>query len=164
MRYDKNLSYYTYGQGGYFSPQQYIILNLPVEWAGRNGPFTFDLKGSIGIQHYRQDASNYFPTDPQRQSTAASIANSLRSAGLQVDVDAVYPGQSKTGIAYSFNAAGEYQLAPQLAVGATASLGNAYQYREWFAAVYMRYSFTKEMGLQPFPPRPLTSPYLSLSE
>ena len=61
MRYDRNLSYFTYGQGGYFSPQQYVILNLPVEWTGRNGQFTYDLKGSIGAQHYRQDPSNYFP-------------------------------------------------------------------------------------------------------
>jgi hypothetical protein len=37
MHYNKNLSYFTYGQGGYFSPQQYMILNLPVEYMGRNG-------------------------------------------------------------------------------------------------------------------------------
>ena len=80
-----------------------------------------------------------------------------------VDSGAVYPGQSKTGVSYSLSAVGEYQLAPQLAFGATASLGNAYEYREWLAAVYVRYSFTKQTGLQPFPPAPLSSPYLSLS-
>jgi Flp pilus assembly protein TadD len=157
MHYDKNLSYFTYGQGGYFSPQQYVILNIPVEYMGRSGAFTYDTKGSIGVQHYRQDASNYFPLDPGRQSLAAS-------SGLTPDAGAVYPGTSKTGVSYSFSATGEYQLAPQLSVGATASLGNAYQYREYLAAVYVRYSFTKQSGLKPFPPTPLSSPYLSLSE
>ncbi|MBN3849742.1 tetratricopeptide repeat protein [Paraburkholderia sp. Ac-20342] len=159
MGYNRNLSYFTYGQGGYFSPQQYVILNLPVEWTGREGLFTYDVKGSIGVQHYRQDASNYFPTDPTRQATAAAFANSLGN----LDSNAVYPGQSKTGVSYSISAVGEYQLAPQLAFGATASLGNAYEYREWLAAVYVRYSFSKQTGLQPFPPTPLTSQYLSLS-
>ncbi|RDK00967.1 cellulose synthase subunit BcsC-related outer membrane protein [Paraburkholderia lacunae] len=162
MHYNKNLSYFTYGQGGYFSPQQYVILNLPVEWTGRNGPFTYDVKGSIGVQHYRQDASNYFPLNDgsTRQADAASNAKSI---GTSVVTDQVYPGQSKTGLSYSLSAVGEYQLAPQLAFGATASLGNAYEYREWLAAVYVRYSFSKQTGLQPFPPTPLTSPYLSLS-
>lgn len=162
MTYNKNLSYYTYGQGGYFSPQQYMILNLPVEWTGRNGQFTYDVKGSIGVQHYRQDASNYFPLNDgsSRQSDAAAEAKLI---GTGVDSGAVYPGQSKTGVSYSLSAVGEYQLAPQLAFGATASLGNAYEYREWLAAVYVRYSFSKQTGLQPFPPTPLSSPYLSLS-
>jgi hypothetical protein len=162
MRYDRNLSYFTYGQGGYFSPQQYVILNLPVEWTGRNGPFTYDLKGSIGVQHYREDPSNYFPlNDASRRQGAA--ADNAASIGSGVDSGAVYPGQSKTGVSYSLSAVGEYQLAPQLAFGATASLGNAYEYREFFAAVYVRYSFSKQTGLQPFPPTPLSSPYLSLS-
>ncbi|QQC67253.1 cellulose synthase subunit BcsC-related outer membrane protein [Paraburkholderia ginsengisoli] len=162
MRYNNNLSYFTYGQGGYFSPQQYLILNLPVEWTGRNGLFTYDLKGSIGVQHYRQDASNYFPLNDNSGRQGAAAANAA-FVGSGVDSGAVYPGQSKTGVSYSLSAVGEYQLAPQLAFGATASLGNAYEYREWLAAVYVRYSFSKQTGAQPFPPTPLGSPYLSLS-
>ncbi|MGF6963367.1 putative Zn-dependent protease [Paraburkholderia sp. WC7.3g] len=160
MGYNRNLSYFTYGQGGYFSPQQYVILNLPVEWSGRAGLFTYDVKGSIGVQHYREDASNYFPLSDgsTRQGDAAAAAQTLGNGLI-----AVYPGQSKTGVSYSISGVGEYQLAPQLAVGATASLGNAYQYREWLAAVYVRYSFNKQTGLQPFPPVPVTSQYLSLS-
>ncbi|TCK38980.1 Tfp pilus assembly protein PilF [Paraburkholderia sp. BL8N3] len=156
MHYDKNLSYFTFGQGGYFSPQQYVILNFPVEYMGRVGLFTYDLKGSIGVQHYREDSSDYFPTNSGFQQRAAN-------SGLTPDAGAVYPGQSKTGVSYSLNATGEYQLAPQLAFGATAAFGNAYQYREWLAAVYVRYSFTKQSGLAPIPPTPLMSPYLSLS-
>ncbi|MFM0322514.1 cellulose biosynthesis protein BcsC [Caballeronia glebae] len=157
MHYDKNLSYFTYGQGGYFSPQQYVILNFPVEYMGRTGLFTYDLKGSIGVQHYRQDASDYFPTNATYQARAAG-------SGATPDAGAVYPGQSKTGVSYSLSATGEYQLAPQLAFGATASFGNAYQYREWLAAVYVRYSFTRQGSTQPmFPPQAFSSPYLSLS-
>ncbi|MFT4068400.1 cellulose synthase subunit BcsC-related outer membrane protein [Paraburkholderia sp.] len=159
MGYNRNLSYFTYGQGGYFSPQQYVILNLPVEWSGRNGQFTYDVKGSIGVQHYREDPSNYFPTDGSRQRDAVGFANN--ATGIQSNQ--IYPGQSKTGVSYSISGVGEYQLAPQLAFGATASFGNAYEYREWLAAVYVRYSFSKQTGLQPFPPVPLTSQYLSLS-
>ena len=159
MTFSKNQSYFTYGQGGYFSPQQYVILNFPLEYAGREGAFTYYVKGSIGVQHYREDAVPYFPLDPGRQVNAAINMNGVTSSTL--DANAIYPGQSKTGFSYSIFANGEYQLAPQLAVGAMASLGNAYQYREWLAAVYVRYSFSPQYGLQPFPPKTFTSPYLA---
>ncbi|MFM0001625.1 cellulose synthase subunit BcsC-related outer membrane protein [Paraburkholderia dipogonis] len=162
MGYNKNLSYFTYGQGGYFSPQEYVILNLPIEWTGRNGAFTYDVKGSIGVQHYRQDASNYFPLNDGSNRQSSAVGNAAQF-GTSVQSNAQYPSQSKTGVSYSLSAVGEYQLAPQLAFGATASLGNAYEYREYLAAVYVRYSFSKQTGLQPFPPTPLVSPYLSLS-
>ncbi|RQR32316.1 MULTISPECIES: cellulose synthase subunit BcsC-related outer membrane protein [unclassified Burkholderia] len=159
MRFGKNQSYFTYGQGGYFSPQQYVILNIPVEYAGRTGAFAYDLNGSFGVQHYRQNAVPYFPLDPGMQAQAAANAATSQAVGL--DPGAVYPARSKTGIAYSLAARGEYQVAPQLAVGGTASFGNAYQYREWTAAVYLRYSFTPQVGVSPFPPRAFTSPYLA---
>jgi cellulose synthase operon protein C len=162
MRFTQNQSYVTYGQGGYFSPQQYVILNLPLEYAGRTGAFTYDLKGSIGMQHYRENAVAYFPLDSGMQASASSNMNYLNAnSTAALDPNAVYPGQSKTGVAYSLFANGEYRLAPQLTVGALASFGNAYEYREWVAAVYVRYSFTPQSGQQPFPPKPFTSPYLS---
>ncbi|RQR69856.1 MULTISPECIES: cellulose synthase subunit BcsC-related outer membrane protein [unclassified Burkholderia] len=159
MRFSKNQSYFTYGQGGYFSPQQYVILNIPVEYAGRTGAFAYDLSGSFGVQHYRQNAVPYFPLDSGMQAQAAANAAASQAVGL--DAGAVYPARSKTGIAYSLAARGEYQVAPQLAVGGAASFGNAYQYREWTAAVYLRYSFTPQGGLPAFPPRAFTSPYLA---
>jgi hypothetical protein len=156
MHYTNNLSFFTLGQGGYFSPQQYVILNLPVRWIGRNGHFAYNFGGSIGVQHYRQDSSPYYPTNLGEQQAAAS-------AGLAPDAGAVYPSQSKTGVSYALDASGEYQLAPQLTVGASASFGNAYEYREFVAGVYVRYAFTKQnsFATTSFPPTPLSSPYLN---
>ncbi|KVW81363.1 hypothetical protein WK99_22245 [Burkholderia ubonensis] len=64
-------------------------------------------------------------------------------------------------MAYSLALAGEYQLSPRLAIGATASLDNAYQYREWLAALYLRYNFTPQSTTRLLSPRPLASPYLT---
>ena len=161
MHYNKNLSYFTYGQGGYFSPQQYVILNIPVEYKGRNGAFTYDVKGSLGVQHYRQDASNYFPNGDALSSSLQSVVSAQTASPYTTS--GVYAATSKTGVAYSFNASAEYQLAPQLFVGGSASLGNAYQYREYMAAVYVRYSFTKQLGAVTYPPTTLTSPYLPVT-
>ena len=36
--YDKNLDGFSYGQGGYFSPQDFEGLGFPIEWTGHAGP------------------------------------------------------------------------------------------------------------------------------
>jgi hypothetical protein len=39
--YDQDLSNYTFGQGGYYSPQSYSAISLPVFWTGRNGKLAY---------------------------------------------------------------------------------------------------------------------------
>lgn len=65
MQYDKNLSGFTCGHGGYFSPQEYVDLGFPVHWSGRTAGQTVNWKvdASIGVQHFSTDASPYFPAD-----------------------------------------------------------------------------------------------------
>jgi len=45
-RYRDDLSYYTFGHGGYYSPQTYYSLATPVRWDGRTGRWSYLLKGS----------------------------------------------------------------------------------------------------------------------
>jgi tetratricopeptide (TPR) repeat protein len=154
--YNKNLSYFTYGQGGYFSPQQYISLSVPVSWSARTGRFSYQVKGALGIQHFREDDSPYFPTDANMQAAAVTAA-----AGSTTQTNPVYAGQSKTGLGYNFQVAGEYQLGPQIFAGATAGIDNARDYSQWFGGLYVRYAFEKMTGSMAMPPKPLHSPYLA---
>ncbi|MBN0817387.1 BCSC C-terminal domain-containing protein, partial [Pseudomonas aeruginosa] len=43
MDYSKNLSYFTYGQGGYFSPQNYVSVSLPVSLTEKYDNWTMKL-------------------------------------------------------------------------------------------------------------------------
>ncbi|MFH7099041.1 cellulose synthase subunit BcsC-related outer membrane protein, partial [Klebsiella pneumoniae] len=52
MDYSKNLSYFTYGQGGYFSPQNYVSVSLPVSLTEKYDNWTMKLGGSVGYQSY----------------------------------------------------------------------------------------------------------------
>ena len=62
MHYDKNLRYFTYGQGGYFSPQEYFLFNIPIRWSGTwRRQIQYAISGSLGYQHFVEDDSPYFP-------------------------------------------------------------------------------------------------------
>ncbi|MGI4860809.1 MAG: cellulose synthase subunit BcsC-related outer membrane protein [Janthinobacterium lividum] len=159
--YDKNLRYFTYGQGGYFSPQQYISLSVPVSWTQSRGKFGYQVKGSLGIQHFRENASDYFPTNATLQAAAVAAQAAAVSAGAATSSSAVYPGQSKTGLGYSLQASAEYQFAPQMFFGGSAGIDNARDYSQWFGGIYLRYAFEKSSGSPTLPPAPLHSPYLA---
>lgn len=159
MGYDKNLSGFTYGQGGYFSPQTYVALNLPVDYYGRSGNLAYRVNGSLGVQHFRENAEPYFPSNAGFQTAAANAAADLNAAANNTAVTATLPGQTKTGVRYNLLGVLEYQLAPQLFVGGAGGVDNASDFRQWYASFYMRYAFSRQSGSPLLPPSPLVSQY-----
>ena len=161
LSYDKNLRYFTYGHGGYFSPQRFLSLSVPLEWAQRSNRFSYQLKGSLGVQTFREEAAAYYPTSSSRQSAAVQAANDAFAFGTAGSTanGAVYPGQTKTGLGYNLGAAMEFQMHPQLFVGGQLALDNARDYRQFIGGIYLRYALQPYSGLQALPVNTVKSPY-----
>ncbi len=65
--YDKDLSGYTFGQGGYYSPQMYLSAGLSLEDAGRTENWAWDVRAGIGFSHARtEDVARYPRKGPLR--------------------------------------------------------------------------------------------------
>ncbi|WLG88751.1 cellulose biosynthesis protein BcsC [Pseudomonas cucumis] len=143
ISYANNQDYFTYGHGGYFSPQTFFALGVPVTWAQRSGRLTYQVKGSVGVQHFEQDSADYFPNDKAMQA----------ASGLR------YEGQNKTGIGYSVAAAAEYKVASNFLLGANLGLDNAHDYQQFSGALSLRYQFEDISGPMSLPVSPYTSPY-----
>lgn len=158
LSYDKNLRYFTLGHGGYFSPQRYLSVNLPIDWSGRSGQLSYKLDGSIGIQSFRENSAAYFPNSSALQSaweSAAATANATAGAPAGVTWKTTYPGQSKTGLGFRLGGAAEYRLAPQWAVGGKVALDNASDYFQVSGLLYLRYNFEPSSRPVAFPPNTL---------
>ncbi|OWT74281.1 MULTISPECIES: cellulose biosynthesis protein BcsC [unclassified Achromobacter] len=142
--YDNNQRYFTYGNGGYFSPQQFYALSVPVTWAQRSGNFSYKLQGSVGLQHFKEDDADYFPTNGDLQAANGNPK---------------YSGQSHTGVGYNLAAAAEYQLNKHLFLGGTLSMDNATDYRQYAGGLYLRYAFYPQTRPLALPVNPYQSPY-----
>jgi hypothetical protein len=144
LGYENNENFFTYGHGGYFSPQTYFSVGVPVTWAQRNDRFTYQLKGSVGIQYFQQDGVDYFPTDK----------------ALQASDGRRFAEQSKNGLGYNVEAAGEYKFGNKLFVGGAFGLNNASDYRQYNVGMYIRYMFEDMTGgRMALPVSPFRSPY-----
>lgn len=143
LSYDNDQNYFTYGHGGYFSPQSFFAIGIPVMWSQRSERFSYQVKGSVGVQHFKQDGAEYFPDDSAMQAASGQS----------------YDGQSKTGIGYSLSAAGEYRIGGNMFLGGNVGLDNARDYRQLSGALYMRYMLENMTGPMELPVSPYSSPY-----
>ncbi|STQ82661.1 Cellulose synthase operon protein C precursor [Hafnia alvei] len=59
--YDKDLSGYTLGQGGYYSPQEYVSFGVPVNYRQRTENWSWELGGSVSWSHSKTDTVDRYP-------------------------------------------------------------------------------------------------------
>ena len=89
MHYTYNLQAFTYGQGGYFSPQSYFLANIPITWTGHyQTRWHYTVLGSFGLQAFSEDAEALDPLDIGIETNTfdnAKIA-ALTSVGPNYDV------------------------------------------------------------------------------
>jgi tetratricopeptide (TPR) repeat protein len=133
--YDKNLGYYTLGQGGYFSPQSQFSAVALAEWRKRIGDVRLRLGGSLGWQTYDQDASLVFPNNPSLQ------AELVAAAAGNPNLNTSYAAGSGSGIIGGLRGEVEYDITPQWRLSAGASYDRSGDWHQATGLVRLRYSF-----------------------
>jgi tetratricopeptide (TPR) repeat protein len=157
LGYENNQNAFTYGNGGYFSPQNYFSLAVPVRWAHRTDRWSYALRGSLGIQHFKESAVPYYPNDKAmqlslEQAAAAAAAEDFR---IRTRLD----GSSETSFGYSLGGAAEYRLGRNFLLGGSLGVDNNQDYRQWSGDMYLRYMFEDMTGPMALPVSPYQSPY-----
>ncbi|MCI4002440.1 cellulose synthase subunit BcsC-related outer membrane protein [Dickeya dianthicola] len=133
MNFSKNLGYYSYGQGGYFSPQDYVSVSLPVEWSQKYDDLSVKAGVAVGFQSYSRDRSAYFPNNPDWQT----LLESAESVGLAKESH--YAGESKSGIGYNAHVGADYRVTKDVTVGGQMGYDTFGNYNETTAQLYFRY-------------------------
>lgn len=139
QKYDNSQNYFTYGHGGYFSPQDFLSVSFPVTYALDTSSLELKASVSPGYQSYSQDEVPLYPTD------AAAQAELDRLKLLNTDVRSVYDSISKTGFAVAADASLYYRVGPSTRVGGEASYNTFGSYKEFRSSLGVRQTF----GTQP---------------
>ncbi|WP_232492844.1 cellulose synthase subunit BcsC-related outer membrane protein [Novosphingobium kaempferiae] len=133
--YDKSQNYFTFGNGGYFSPQSFISVGFPVSYTMQDE--RWDVSGSFtpGFQSYKEDQSPIFPTD----DTAQAELNALKAQND--DVRSYYDSLSKTGFALSAQGSLYYKITPNTRIGGELGYNTFGSYDEFRSILGVRQSF-----------------------
>ncbi|MFJ4441198.1 cellulose synthase complex outer membrane protein BcsC [Pseudomonas sp. NPDC089422] len=139
-RYDKDLGGYSLGQGGYYSPQRYESIGVPVSYAWRNYDWSFLLEGSVSLSHAKSDSSRLYPNDSLNRKLLA------RYDIIESNIDATTDASSSTGVGYRLHGAFERRLNDRWALGGGFDWQHSEDYAPSHAVFYVRYLFEPWRG------------------
>lgn len=140
--YDKDLSDYSLGQGGYYSPQRYLSFSLPVSYRQRTENWSFDLGGSVSWS----------------QSASRAEARYPLSFGSLTSDNSPGSDSHSSGVGYTLQATVERRMTSHWTLGVGVDVQQAKDYTPSHGLLYARYSMAGWEGDLDLPPQPLT-PY-----
>ncbi|MDD3799836.1 MAG: cellulose synthase subunit BcsC-related outer membrane protein [Novosphingobium sp.] len=132
--YDKSQNTFTFGNGGYFSPQSFLSVGFPINYAMEDERFVGRASFTPGFQSYSEDQSLIYPTDPVAQAELDALKDQ------NSDVRSYYDGISKTGFALSAQGELYYKLSPLTRIGGEASYNTFGSYDEFRGLLGVRQS------------------------
>ena len=132
MHYAHNEQAFTFGMGGYFSPQAYFLANIPVTWAGHYMTrWHYEVLTGLGVQAFQQDSAPLFPLAAQKASEIG-----LNNAAL--------PALTSVGPNYNLRGTVSYQIGPHWFAGGFLSANNSRNYATVSAGFSIHYMFRSQ--------------------
>jgi Tfp pilus assembly protein PilF len=133
--FDNNQRGFTLGQGGYFSPRNFVAFNIPLDYRGKLGDLRYRLGATAGYASFREDASPLFPSDPvlQAQAETAARANPLVPTRNQA--------QTRNGFVGGVRVDLDYPLSDALTLGGEVRSDRAANWNETRATVRLENRF-----------------------
>jgi hypothetical protein len=130
MHYATNVQAFTYGMGGYFSPQAYFLANVPITWTGHYlTRLHYTVLGSFGVQAFQQNSEPLFPLD---KNVEIEFNNPL------------LPAHTSVGPNYDLRGQFAYGISDHWFVGAFAGANNSRNYTSVNAGFSVRYLFRSQ--------------------
>lgn len=128
--FQKNLRFYTFGQGGYYSPQAFGSLTFPITWTGNMQGWSWQVQARIGASESREDNTELYPLNPELAAAAAAQGNPTLQQGSP-------GGGTSTGLRLAL----ERQMMNNLALGGYFEIDRSEGYNPDRMQVYLKYSF-----------------------
>ncbi len=125
--YDNNQNHFTYGNGGYFSPEYLGQVLLQGQFLTEEGK-KWIAAGTLGlgVQNNRQAASPYFPLNPDGRN---------------------YDAEESSTVIGLIAAQGAYMISPNWLIGGELGYAVTADYNEGSIGLFVRYFFDQRAGL-----------------
>lgn len=133
-----NSNFYTFGHGGYYSPELLFIAGPFVRFRTPScRDYWIDMEGSVGFLYERTADAPKYPLGASVHGLGSSQVTELGGS---------YQGKTETKLAYSARGEALKLLTPHLAAGVFGGVSNASDYTEAWVGAGLRVSFEPQKG------------------
>ncbi|WP_319381677.1 cellulose synthase subunit BcsC-related outer membrane protein [Thiomicrorhabdus sp.] len=137
--YATDLSDYTFGQGGYYSPQEYYSISAGLKYAWRNEKWSLKLQPSISLSYSETDSTRLYPLD---ENLETSLSHLIQEPGiLDSDTDLKSSSSSSHSYGIAFEGGFEYKFSPHWIFGSGVQYQSSSEYQPVTFFSYIRYHF-----------------------
>ena len=133
--FENNMRFFTFGQGGYFSPESFLSASIPLRMTYTEGKVTVKLDLGLGVQFFEEEAASFYPSDPDLQQ---------QLVGLEETQPTTFEDDSERQFGTRGSAALIYQINPQLSFNSQIGFSNAADYKESIFLLGMEHRFGKK--------------------
>lgn len=134
--YDNNSSGFTYGNGGYFSPNYFVSIGLYSELLTLEAlEWQFKLSNALAISRLEQAADSRFP-----------LLN-FPDEGSDASPEFTLPYSKDTGLSGNFLAEAQYRISPEWIIAAYLGKAFAVEYQAFEAGIQVRWRGGKGNGV-----------------
>lgn len=137
MSFDKNLGHFTFGHGGYFSPQDYLSIAYPINYQERRGRWEVSANLAPGYQNFSRDRVAYFPTDRESQAVL-----DIYSA-LGAIPSSYYAADDESGFGISLGGKARYRISPTFSAEVSLGYSNFGDYEDYHISLQLVSRFFK---------------------
>ena len=159
--YAQNLGNFTFGQGGYYSPQMYASIGLPVGYARRWDDWALMLQGSVSVSVASTNDQTYYPLMGAMPGPVNALLNQGATPASLLTSNTSTGGTS-TGFGYTLRGALERRVGNHWVLGAAFDLQRGQDFMPSRFMVYLRYFFKPWAGDLQLQPGGLT-PYVDFN-
>jgi tetratricopeptide (TPR) repeat protein len=132
MHYANNQNAFTFGMGGYFSPQTYFLGNVPVNWVGHWAThWHYTINGALGVEAFQQDSTPLWPLAAQKALEVSENNPRL-------------PNLTSVGPNYDLKSEVAYQFSPHWFAGVDVAANNMRNYNFASVGFFVRYTFREQ--------------------
>ena len=141
--FDRNSDFYTFGHGGYFSPEFFIIAGPFLRFlTSREKDYLVD--GSISTGYMQYQTHDNTPHYPLGEADGASL-----SPQAARDYRGSYEGEDKSGLAVNLNLKAFKLINGYLAVGGDFGINTGSNYTQWYGGLALNFYFKKRKQIIP---------------
>ena len=133
LSYDRNQRFFSLGNGGYFSPQQYVAGQVSLDYRERIGNLAYRVGAGIGVAYFQENQTPFYPGDRGLQNTVEAQAATDRS------VSAFYTRQERVARTETLRGDIEYAITPSIRIGALARYEKTADFDEVRGMIYARF-------------------------